>query len=177
MLLAVVVGACGLVDPSPSIAGPYTLTSVDNKALPCCGAVDSTTGAKVTVLSGTLTLGSAAPEAFATTPAGYYPESCVHAVPNGSTAPSEPRCGDGSFSLSLVERLDYADGSSKADTLLSSGRYAWSDQDALIKLVDVPMLGSVSLQTGGAVLAIQRATVMGTYGPTYTFTPERLLPR
>lgn len=178
VLTAVILAACTSPGDLPlSIAGPYTLTSVDNKALPCCGALDSTSGVKLTVLSGTLTLGHATPEAFVATPAGYHPESCVHEVPNGATVDpsSYPPCGDGDFSLSLVERLDYTDGSSKIDTVASSGLYAWSDHDALIEFGG--MLGSATLQSGGAVLAVQEANVMGTYGPTYTFMPERLTSR
>jgi hypothetical protein len=172
VLLAASLGGCkSLSDYHPAISGEYTLSSVNEKPLPCCALPDSATGARVTVLSGTLTLGDAAPEPFVFTPAGEYPSSCVHGVPNGATVKDSdfPRCGDGDFALTLNERLDYPDGSSTTTTVSSSGRYAWSDETGMIKLVDVPMLGSVALTANGAEVSIQRVTFQGTFGPTYTF--------
>ncbi len=154
-----------------SIAGEYQLATVDGKALPCCAVPDSATGATTTTLSGTLALGDAAPEAFVETPAGMYPGSCVHEVPSGTTVTSSaiPRCGDGDFTLTLVQRTQSPDGAIVTANVVYTGRYAWSDKDSLIKLVDVPMLGSVSPRSGGSQLEIQRVNVEGQYGETYGF--------
>jgi hypothetical protein len=60
--------SCASSDQEPSIAGSHGLTRVDDRALPCCGMVDSS-GARVTTVSASITLGAAASEAFTATPA------------------------------------------------------------------------------------------------------------
>lgn len=172
IVFAAFLNACRVfVDETPSIAGQYTLERIDGQMLPCCDQADSSTNARATTLSGTLMLGPGAPEAFVTTPAGYYPRSCVHEVPNGATVnpTSFPRCGDGDFSLNLTQRVDSADGASAVQTIAMSGRYAWDDRQEMIKLVDVPMVGSVTLGAS-RTLRVQKVNVMGAYGPTYTFS-------
>lgn len=168
------VAACTLLfDPDDaSIAGHYTLVSVDSQSFPCCATIDSA-GTRTTMLSGSLTLGDAAPELFTTTPAGDYPSSCVHEVPNGARVdPSTfPRCGDGDYTLTFDERVDSAGGASHTTTVTSTGKYAWTDKNPeLIKLIDAPMLGSVHFTSGGVELRIQSVAPQGTYGPEYTFT-------
>ena len=166
--------ACGLFDSSsPSIAGDYALRTVDGAALPCC-AVDSA-GARITIVAGTLSLGQAAPESFVVTPAGWYPGSCVHEVPNGATVdPSTfPPCGDGHFTLTLSKRFDYADGSSRTVPATVAGLYAWSERDpAMVKLVDATMIGAIDVSASGQTqLELQRVNFMGSFGPTYLFAP------
>lgn len=167
--------ACSWLDSpaGPSIAGEYMLSAVDGQALPCCAQLDSASGDRVTTLYGKLSLGGAAPENFVATPAGLYPASCVHEVPSGTTVSGSdvPRCGDGDFSITIVQRVDHTGGRTDTTIFVQSGRYAWSDRDAVIKLVDVPMLGSVSFQARGPRLQLQRANVMGEYGPSYIFDP------
>lgn len=131
---------CGLVDPHPSgsIAGRYDLLTVDAQSVPCCTRTDSASGVRTTPLSGTLTLGAAAPEDFVDTPgAGTVPRSCVQTVPDGSRVHADtvfrgdgswyllPPCGLGEYSMTLTVRVDSA-GESRTVSTTDTGRYSWS---------------------------------------------------
>ncbi len=167
---------------SASLAGQYRLVGADGNGLPCCAETDST-GTKVQVLAGALTLADAAPVEFGPTPAGWYPRSCVHEIPDGAyvdinnvvhlkdgTTYQIPRCGDGAYTL-VLERLYGVGDSSYTRSDTTSGLYAWSERDpAMVKLVDSAMGGSIALSDTAVTLAIQRLNVMGAYGPTYQFS-------
>ncbi|HVX40646.1 MAG TPA: hypothetical protein VHB25_13845 [Gemmatimonadaceae bacterium] len=175
LLSVLMLGGCKSIDGNtPSIAGPYDLATVDGHALPCCAQLDSASGDRVTTIAGTLLLGDAAPETFVATPAGWYPSSCVHLVPSGTTISisGTPTCGDGEFTLTLVQQMDHDNGSSDTTSLVYHGKYAWSDRDALIKLVDVPMVGAVSLRSPSTELDVRHSNVTGEYGPVYAFKRE-----
>lgn len=169
-VMVLVCGGCSAFGPgdAPSIAGRYDLVTVDGEALPCCTRMDST-GARVTVIGGTLTLGAARPEPFGATPAGMRPISCVHEVPNGAhvdtsgtvTLPDSstyelPECGDGTYTMVITRRFDYADGTSHTVTATSSGRYAWSaGEPGIVSLLGAGLMGPVAMSTSGVDVKVQ----------------------
>lgn len=160
MLRATVVGvvlmgvsACtGFGTDSPSIGGQYELASVTGSAVPCCTTTDST-GTRVTVVGGSLTLADAAPEAFAATPAGYVPRICVHESSNGSQD-NYPSCEEqhhASYVMIITRQYEDVNGGSQTVSDTASGVYAWSASGpAMVSLLGSGLGGPVAI-SGGSV--------------------------
>ncbi|HET7564775.1 MAG TPA: hypothetical protein VFJ96_07255 [Gemmatimonadaceae bacterium] len=160
--------ACSLFgSDGGSIAGQYDLVTVNGQALPCCSQTDSA-GIQATILAGSLTLGSAAPERYVATPGGMAPSSCVHEVPNGShvdtsgtvTRPDSstykiPPCGDGTYTMVITRRYGDPNGASQTASDTSSGRYAWSSSSAVVSLLTSGMGGSIERSGDSVSVTVQ----------------------
>jgi len=172
--------------PPSSIAGDYTLAAVDGAALPCCALPDSASGARVTVLAGTLTLGEAAAEEWVATPAGWMAKSCVHEIPNGAGVDTAnvvhmpdgssyrlPECGDGSYGMVLTVRSDYPDGRSATSTRTTAGKYVWGEDR--LRLVGSGstrgLSGQIVAASGEIGITVQPTTV----GPPVPVPPGQTL--
>jgi hypothetical protein len=153
------------------------LVAVDGSALPCCTLTDST-GARLTVLGGSLMLGEGAPEAFAATPAGYYPESWVHGVPEGARVDTSgvvtlpdgstyriPACTTihhATYTMILTRRYDAVDGTSGTVSDTSAGVYAWSDggggegQLKVVSLLNAGLIGPLAMFGGHVDITLHR---------------------
>jgi hypothetical protein len=184
LALATIAGCQG--DP-PNIAGHYDLVSVNGAALPCCVQTDSV-GTRVTFVGGSLRLGEGAPEAFAATPAGWMPGSCVVAVPNGAridtsgvvTLPDGrryriPTCVErhhAPYTMIVTRRYDYPGDSSHTLSVTSSGVYAWSDGDGaqpqLVALLNASLIGPLTRSAHAVEVRVRRAQI----GPAAPVTPS-----
>lgn len=178
-----VLSACDLLGPrsTPSIAGTYQLTSVDGQSLPCCTSTDTLTGVRTTPLGGQLMLGAAAPESFVPTPAGMWPGSCVHPVPSGSRGDGDtiflpdgswyllPKCGDGSYVMTVIERVDSA-GVVDTATVADTGRYSWDTSG----MMDLGKLwGSFVRAASGLDITLGPGPLPTQDTTTYDFSPSR----
>ncbi len=185
-----VVGGCegALTDPA-GIAGEYALRRVDGATLPCCAQTDSS-GSRVTIVEGSLTLGDAAPEEYVYTPAGIpMARSCVHEIPDGAHVDRDgwvtltngsrywiPPCGDGDYTMVITWRHEYANGTAHTVSETTSGRYTWGNDPSgggIVTLVGVAGLGRMTVSESGVDITIQMGVRVGPLSPTgpqYTFS-------
>jgi hypothetical protein len=190
LALAMLISGCRELGFDSAIApgspgGYYELVAVDGNSLPCCAQTDST--GVFTIVSGSLTLTSAAPEKFAATPAGIMPSKCVQEVPNGAkidqsgnvTLPDGstyhlPTCAElhsAKYQLVLERRLQ-STGSTVKLTL--EGTYAWGEgstsASAPITLINSGMSGSIALTAGTTEVRVGKYHFgLPTNDPQYTF--------
>lgn len=171
--------------PDPdSIAGTYTLTSVDGRSLPFAIAPDST-GTIVVITGGTLTLGKAARTTFGATPAGLAPVSCVHEIPDGAwvddthgdtvivhlpdgTSYTLPPCGDGPFTLVLNRQVQPLGNGSAPEADTTGGLYAWGPlpwgDTTEVMLMQAGLAGPVSMSPAGVNIRLTKRA-FGAFGP------------
>lgn len=162
-----------------SIAGAYTLTSVDGQPLPFSGASDST-GTVTTITGGTLLLGEAAPERYVATPGGLAPGSCVHEIPEGAsldgnivhlpdgTSYQLPPCGDGPYTLVLSRQVQHPGVAPAVQADTTSGLYAWGPlpwgETKEITLMASDLEGSVTMSQAGVDIRLNKRAI-GAIGP------------
>ncbi|MEJ2677548.1 MAG: hypothetical protein P8174_00570 [Gemmatimonadota bacterium] len=175
-----------LTDPSlpDSIAGTYTLTSVDGQPLPFAMGPDST-GTIVVIIGGTLTLGEAAPTGFGATPAGLAPLSCNHEIPDGAyvdftegehgvvhlpdgTTYELPPCGDGPYTLLLNRQVQHLGSGPAPQADTTGGLYAWGPlpwgDTTEVMLMEAGLAGPVSASPTGVNIRLTRRA-FGAFGP------------
>ncbi len=159
----------GHVNDPPGPPGPRisldSLTARDGSSLPCCAYTDPTSGARITIVAGTMTFyGPAQYTDTAYTPGGPMSAACVNEVANGArigiqglvTDPDGTSylligCSRGTYRVTLTQRLDYANGDSATDSVtVSSGTYTW--QRNALTLAD-PTVG-VTATMAGAIITV-----------------------
>lgn len=150
--------------PGPQISVD-SLTARDGSSLPCCAYTDPTSGARITMIAGTMTFyGPAEYTDTAYTPGGPMSAACVNEVANGAhigiqglvTDPDGTSylligCSRGTYRVTLTRRLDYTNGDSATDSVtVSSGTYTW--QRNALTLAD-PAVG-VTAAMAGAIITV-----------------------